>query len=101
VKRWALETSGERSDQRTVALLWPPAPASASSFDRAEDVYVHTSLTGDDAGLKVVKSLRLLWVFLWEGKSYPSDSFCGEIVNAWNTRGCFLRQRQGLQGERG
>lgn len=74
------------------------SPCSASSFDHTQDVCVCKSITHDDIGLKVVKSLRLFWVFLWEGKSYPSDNFHGEIVNLINTRGCFVKRRQGCGG---
>lgn len=90
-----LETSGQGSDQ---SIPLAHSPCSASSFDHTQDVCVCTSITHDDTGLKVVKSLRLFWVFLWEGKSYPSDNFHREIVNLMNTRGCFLKGRQGCGG---
>lgn len=45
--------------------------------------------------LQVVSSLRLLWVFLWEGKRYPLRGFCVEIVHlikhqGWKTEVCFF-----------
>lgn len=69
-----------------------------SVFDHAEDVCVRKSITHDDTGLKVVKSLRLLWVLLWEGKSYPSDDFCGEIVNLIKHQRLFSKAKAGAVG---
>lgn len=51
-------------------------------YQKMQKMFVYArSITRDDTGLKVVKSLRLLCVFLWEGKSYPSYNFHGETVN--------------------
>lgn len=55
------------------------APASASSVTHM--FCGRENITCDDTGLEVGKSVRLFWVFLWEGKSYPSDDFLGETVN--------------------
>lgn len=62
---------------------------------------MYVEVTRDDTGFMVVKSLRLLWVFLWEGKSYPSDNFCGEIVNLIKHQRLFSKAKAGLWGERG
>lgn len=62
---------------------------------------MYVEVTRDDTGLTVVKSLRLLWVILWEGKSYPSDNFCGEIVNVIKHQRLFSKAKAGLWGERG
>lgn len=61
----------------------------------------HTGGAGVQPGtwLQVVSSLRLLWVFLREGKRYPLRGFCVEIVHlikhqGWKTEVFFLCQFQ-------
>lgn len=80
------------------ALLWLTAPVPVSSFDHTEDICIRKSITRDDTGLKIVKSLRLFWVFLWEEKSYPSHHFRREIVNLIKHQKLFYKAEAGAVG---
>lgn len=54
-----------------VPLATAPAPASSIT---QKMFCVRENITCDDTGLKVGKSVRLLWVFLWEGKDFRGET---------------------------